>query len=159
MDEAYLLQILSMFFFSVWKTYLGPIIAAASNFSYWEMLLFNMGPALSSAGATLFVTDYWMSRRKAKGFSKNLRKALRFWKRFGKHASLFLAPIFLGIPSYVFISRRLKARRSTIIFEISIVVFIWCSCLFLAAQEGLLLTDCVSTTRDRPQFFCSAIFN
>jgi len=145
MDETYLLQILSMFFFSVWKTYIGPMIAVGANFSYWEMLLFNMGPALSSAAAALFITDLWLAKRqaKAKGFNKNLRRVLRLWKwkRHGKRITLLLAPILLGIPSYALIARRLKERRTTIMFELSVVTFLWCSGIYWATSEGLLLAE------------------
>jgi len=143
MDETYLLQILSMFFFSVWKTYIGPMIAVGANFSYWEMLLFNMGPALGSAAAALFITDFWLAKRqaKAKGFNKNLRKVLLLWKRYGKRITLILAPILLGIPSYALIARRLKERRSTIMFELSVVTFLWCSGIYWATSEGLLLAE------------------
>jgi len=143
MDETYLLQILSIFFFSVWKTYIGPLIAVGANFSYWEMLLFNMGPALCSAAASLFITDLWMAKRqtKPKGFNKNLRKVLKLWKRYGKHTTLLLAPILLGIPSYALIARRLKETRISIMLELTVVTFIWCSLIYWASIEGLLLAE------------------
>ena len=143
MDETYLLQILSMFFFSVWKTYIGPLIAVGAEFAYWEMLLFNMGPALSSAAATLFMTDYWMTRRQAKpkGFNKHLRRALRFWKRHGKRMTLVLAPILLGIPSYALIARRLRESRANIMLELTAITFVWCTVIFWAGKEGLLLAE------------------
>ncbi|GAM75508.1 hypothetical protein JCM19241_3420 [Vibrio ishigakensis] len=34
---------------SLWKTYSGPAIAAVMSYSYPEMLLFNMLPALIAA--------------------------------------------------------------------------------------------------------------
>jgi len=143
MDETYLLQILSMFFFSVWKTYIGPLIAVGAGFGYIEMLFFNMGPALASAGTTLLLTDLWLTKRqsKAKGFSKNLRKALRIWKRYGRQMALVLAPILIGIPSYALIARRLKASRTTIMLELTVITFAWCSLLYWAGQEGLLLAE------------------
>jgi uncharacterized membrane protein YhaH (DUF805 family) len=143
MDETYLLQALSMLFFSAWKTYIGPAVAAASNFTYWEMLLFNMGAALSSAAATLAATDFWMARRntKAKGFNKNLRKALRFWRRFGKRFTLLLSPILLGVPSYALLARRLKETKSRIMLELSLSTFFWCSLVYWASLEGLLLVE------------------
>ena len=143
MDETYLLQILSMFFFSVWKTYLGPLVAVGADFAYWEMLLFNMGPALSSAGVTLFITDFWMAKRqpKSKGFNKNLRKVLRIWKRYGKRMALVLAPILIGIPSYALISRRLKTSRAKIMCELTVITFVWCSFIFWAGNKGLLLAE------------------
>lgn len=143
MDETYLLQILSILFFSVWKTYIGPIIAAGANFAYWEMLLFNMGAALSSAAATLFATDIWMTKRrsKAKGFNKNLRRILKVWRRYGKRTTLFLSPILLGVPSYALIARRLKESRLTIMIELSVITFVWCTGIYWASVEGLLLVD------------------
>lgn len=143
MDETYLLQALSIMFFSAWKTYIGPMIAAGANFAYWEMLLFNMGAALCSAAATLFATDIWMTKRssKAKGFNKNLRKILKIWRRYGKRTTLFLSPILLGIPSYALIARRLKENRFTIMIELSVITFIWCSCIYWASIEGLLLVE------------------
>jgi hypothetical protein len=145
MDEAYLLQALSMLFFSAWKTYIGPLIAVGAGFSYFEMLLFNMGAALSSAAAALFMTDLWMTKRQAKvkGFNKNLRKALKIWKRYGKSVTLLMAPILLGVPSYALIARRLKESRKKIMFELVVATFIWCSVIYWAGIKGLLLADMV----------------
>jgi len=143
MDETYLLQVLSMFFFSAWKTYIGPLIAVGAGFSYLEMLLFNMGPALGSAAAVLFITDFWMSKRQAKpkGFNKNLRKALRIWKRYGKSMTLLMAPILLGIPSYALIARRLKESRTKIMLELTMATFAWCTLIYWAGFNGLLLAE------------------
>jgi len=143
MDETYLFQVLSMFVFSVWKTYIGPLVAVGADFAYWEMLLFNMGPALSSAGATLFITDFWMTKHqtKPKGFNKNLRKILRIWKCYGKRMALVLAPVFIGIPSYALIARRFKMSRTKIMFELTVITFVWCSLIFWAGNEGLLLAE------------------
>lgn len=143
MDEAYFLQILSMFFFSVWKTYIGPLIAVAANFAYWEMLLFNLGPAFCSAAASLIVTDMWMKkrRRKAPGFNRNLRKVLRIWRRYGKKTSLLIAPVIIGIPSYAIIARRLKESNTRILVELTLVTFLWCSAIYWASLEGLLVAE------------------
>jgi len=132
-----------MFFFSIWKTYIGPLVAVGADFAYWEMLLFNMGPAISSAGATLYITDFWMAKRqsKPKGFNKNLRKVLRIWKRYGKRMTLVLAPILIGIPSYALIARRLKLSRTKIMLELTVITFAWCSLIFWAGNEGLLLAE------------------
>lgn len=143
MDETYLLQVLSIFFFSVWKTYIGPVIAAGANFSYWEMLIFNMGAALSSAAATLLATDFLITKRqsKPKGFNKNLRRILRIWRRYGKRTTLFLSPILLGIPSYALIARHFKESRSTIMIELGVITFLWCTAIYWASVEGLLLVE------------------
>lgn len=141
MDETYLLQVLSIVFFSAWKTYIGPMIAAGSNFAYWEMLIFNMSAALGSAAGTLFVTDVWMAKRrhKAKGFNKNLRRILKFWRQYGKRTTLILSPVLLGIPSYALIARRLKETHTTIMLELAVITFLWCSGIYWAAVEGIIL--------------------
>lgn len=132
-----------MLFFSVWKTYIGPAIAAGAQFAYWEMLLFNMGPALSSAAATVFVTDLWMNKRqsKPKGFDRRLRKVLKMWKRYGKRTTLFLSPVLLGIPSYALIARRLKEKRLTIMLELTAITFLWCTAVYWASLEGLVYVE------------------
>jgi len=143
MDDTYIVQALSMMFFSAWKTYIGPAIAAASQFAYWEMLLFNMGAALSSAAATMWLNDLWMNMRQtqAKGFDRRLRKALTIWRRYGKRITLLLSPILLGIPSYALIARRLKEKRLTIMLELGLVTFIWCTAVYWASVEGLVLIE------------------
>lgn len=145
MDEVYLIQVLSMLFFSAWKTYIGPLIAVGAEFSYLEMLLFNMGPALASAAGTLFFTDLWIAKRQAKikGFNKNLRKLVKLWRRYGRKISLLLAPVLLGVPSYALMARRLKVSRSKIMLELSFVTFVWCTVIYWAGIKGLLLAEAV----------------
>jgi len=143
MDDTYFLQAATMYFLSLWKTYLGPLIAAGSGFSYIEMLLFNLGAALSSSVSVLFLTDLWVKKlqSKRKGFNKHLRKVLKIWKRYGKRGSAVLAPILIGIPTYAVIARRFKQSRRSILLEITIITFAWCSVIFVAGREGFLLLD------------------
>ena len=143
MDETYLLQVLSMFFFSAWKTYIGPLIAVAAGFSFLEMLAFNMLPALCSATASLYVTDLWLTQRQTnvKGFNKNLRRALKIWRHHGQVIALLLAPILIGVPSYAFIARRLKENRINIMLELVVATFFWCTLIYWAGIKGLLLAE------------------
>lgn len=142
MDETYFLQASSMVFLSFWKTYIGPLIAAASGFAYWEMLLFNLGAALTSVLGILGLTDFWMNRRRSQaGFNGKLRKALRLWRRYGNAGSLVLAPVLIGIPTYTLIARRLKTPRREIIACVTVVTTAWCSLFYWAGVEGLLLVE------------------
>ena len=143
MEDAYLLQASSMFFLSLWKTYLGPLIAAGSGFGYFEMLIFNLGAGLSSAVSILFINDYWTARRsgRSKGFNGNLRKALRFWKKYGRLGSATLAPILIGIPTYALIARRFKESRRRIVSELTLITFVWCTIIYWAGREGLLIAE------------------
>lgn len=146
MEDAFLLQASGIYFLSLWKTYIGPLIAAGSGFSYLEMLLVNLGAALSSVLGVIALTDLGMKRKKTqpKGFDKNLRKTLRFWKKYGKSGSALLAPVLIGIPTYTLIARRLKASRRSIILEITLITFTWCTIFYWAGVEGLLIAESFS---------------
>jgi len=139
-DEWYLLQALTIFWFSLWKTYIGPLMAAGLGFSYWEMLLYNLSAALSSSLAVLYASDLYFARRKSKpkGFSRHLRRALGYWKKYGKWVAIVLAPVILGIPTYVFIARRLKERRRIIMLEIAVITSAWCTLIYFAGKQGIL---------------------
>jgi hypothetical protein len=132
-----------MYFFSLWKTYLGPLIAAGSGFGYFEMLIFNLGAALSSAVSMVFINDFVAARRtnRRKGFNGKLRKALRFWKKYGRLGSATLAPILIGIPTYAVLARHFKEPRRRIISELALITFVWCSIIYWAGREGLLLAE------------------
>ena len=143
MDDAYLLQALAMFFFSLWKTYIGPLMAAGIGFSYWEMLIYNMGAAVIATLGVLGTNDWFLARRKTKvkGFDKNLRRILRFWRRYGKWGAALLSPVLFGIPTYALVARRLKDRRRDILMEISVVTFIWCSVLYWLGLQGVIMAE------------------
>lgn len=143
MDETYLLQAFTMYFLSLWKTYIGPLLAAAGHFGYFEMLVFNLGAAVTSIIGTLLLTDFWIAKRTSsnKGFNKNLRRALRLWKKYGKVGSAVLAPILIGIPTYTLVARRLKSTRRSIIIELTLITFAWCTVIYWAGREGLLIAE------------------
>jgi hypothetical protein len=143
MDDIYFLQASSMYFLSLWKTYLGPLIAAGSGFSYLEMLLFNLGAAMSSALGMLIVSDAWHRKRahKKAGFNGNLRKALRLWKKYGKLGSAILASVLIGIPTYALVARRFKESRRKIVMELTVISFVWCSTIYWAGREGFLIAE------------------
>ena len=143
MDEAYFLQAFTMFLLSLWKTYIGPLMAAGFGFSYWEMLIYNLGAALIASLGVLYTSDWFLAHRKTeiKGFDKNLRRVLRYWRRYGKWGAALLSPVVFGIPTYVFVARRLKDRRRDILIEILVVTFIWCSVLYWLGLQGIIMIE------------------
>lgn len=135
-----------MYFLSLWKTYIGPLIAAGADFSYIEMLVFNLGAAISSSIGTLWVTDLWMRKRTStrKGFNGNLRRALKLWKKYGRGGSAVLAPVLIGIPTYALLARRFKASRRSIVTEITVITFTWCSVIYWAGISGLVAVSAIT---------------
>ncbi len=109
--ETYLAIGLSMAFLSLWKTYSGPAIAAFLSYSYPEMLVFNLIPAMIAAFVGWQIAPVYSSlfkKRKAVVFKPKLRKFMKKWNQYGQLSMAILAPVLVGIPSYTFVSKRLN---------------------------------------------------
>lgn len=109
--ETYLAIGLSMAFLSLWKTYSGPAIAAFLSYSYPEMLVFNLIPAMIAAFAGWQIAPVYSSlfkKRKEVVFKPKLRKFMKKWNQYGQLSMAILAPVLVGIPSYTFVSKRLN---------------------------------------------------
>ena len=109
--ETYLAVGLSMALLSLWKTYSGPAIAAFLSYSYPEMLVFNLIPAMIAAFAGWQIAPVYSSlfkKRKAVVFKPKLRKFMKKWNQYGQLSMAILAPVLVGIPSYTFVSKRLN---------------------------------------------------
>ncbi|GEA52708.1 hypothetical protein VIN01S_35120 [Vibrio inusitatus NBRC 102082] len=111
MVETYLIVALTMALLSLWKTYSGPAIAAVMSYSYPEMLLFNMVPAMLAAyvgWAMGPLANRLFLRNTRVGYRPKLKKFMQRWNRYGQVSMAFLAPVLVGIPSYTFVSKRLN---------------------------------------------------
>lgn len=138
--DTYLAMAMTMSLLSLWKTYLGPAIAGVMLFSYPEMLMFNLLPALSSAYVgwlcVPLVRKYWRSSKRT-GFKPKLRIFMCRWNRYGQAVMALLAPVLLGVPTYAAVSRRLnQGKRKTFGLLIASILF-WSS----AAYFSFLLLD------------------
>lgn len=134
--SAAALERASMAGFSLWKTYIGPMMAAALGYSYADMLLYNVGGALASTAAALVISDRLPRRgRPVVGFDRTLRRALRFWRTRGDTMAAFLSPILLGIPVYVLIARKFRTSRRVVLLRSAASATFWSSgCYFFAAE-------------------------
>ena len=145
--EIYILQMKSVFLLSLWKTYVGPALSVAYGFSYFEMLLFNISAAMSSAYVILRFSRHinvllgrLIPRRQTKpGFKPQLRKYLRFWRRYGFYGVMLLTPILIGIPLGVWISARLGTGKARIMLTLLIMCFFWSSLAYFVALSGVNL--------------------
>jgi len=109
--ETYLVVGVSMALLSLWKTYSGPAIAAFLSYSYPEMLMFNLIPAMMAAYAGWKIAPVYSSvfkKRKKVVFKPGLRKFMKKWNQYGQLSMAILAPVLVGIPSYTFVSKRLN---------------------------------------------------
>lgn len=143
-DDIYILEAISMFLLSLWKTYLGPIMAAATGFSYTEMLLFNVSAAIISTLKVLYLGDWIFAKRgrkKGHTFNPKLRRFLYFWKKYGFISVAILAPVLIGIPTSTIIAQRLKTPKITIVYAHAITSFFWCSIFYFSITWGLLLVE------------------
>ncbi|MDF1628172.1 MAG: hypothetical protein P1U78_00130 [Alcanivoracaceae bacterium] len=143
--DSYILQGLSVFFLSFWKTWLGPALSAPYGFSYWEMLFWNVSGAMLSATVTLhfsrninlLIRRLLPKKDSAPRFRGNLRRYVRFWRRYGFYFVMLLTPVLVGIPLGAWISARLGTRKSRILLMLAIFSVLWSSALYYAALFGI----------------------
>ena len=147
--QVYLIQAKSVFLLSLCKTYVGPALSVAYEFSYFEMLLFNISAAMISGYVVLRFNDYlnvllgkFLPKRQSKpGFKPQLRKYLRFWHRYGFYGVMALTPILIGIPLGVWISKRLGTNQTHIMITLFAFSFFWASLFYFSALSGINLFD------------------
>ena len=143
MDLIVITQCIVIMVFSLWKTYIGPIIAATLGFSFVGMLLPNLLAVVLSTYLSLRLNDYLLNhhQRPPRGYNKNLRKALSLWKKYGKWGAAMFAPVLISLPIYAFIAARLKAQHREIYFLLLLCSALWCSLFYVLALNGLLLLE------------------
>lgn len=143
--ETYLLKSMSVFGLSLWKTYLGPALSAPYGFSYAEMLVFNVGAAVLSAAMTLrfrrqlnaLIRQLLPGSAGEPRFRPELRRYLRFWKRYGFYGVMALTPVLIGIPLGVWISARLGTSKERVMIVVGLSSTIWASAAYFAARAGI----------------------
>ncbi|MGM0563818.1 MAG: hypothetical protein ACQES2_05755 [Pseudomonadota bacterium] len=143
--DSYLLQGFSVFFLSLWKTWLGPALSVPYGFSYWEMIAWNISGAMVSATVTLhfrrdinaFIRRLLPRRERKPGFRRELRRYVRFWRRYGFYGVMLLSPVLVGIPLGAWISARLGTPKPRILTMLAIFSVLWSSALYYAAQFGI----------------------
>ncbi len=145
MIDPYILQGLSVFLLSLWKTWLGPALSVPYGFSFGEMIGWNVTSAMLSATATLhfsrdinaFIRRLLPKREKKPGFRKELRRYVRFWRRYGFYGVMLFSPVLIGIPLGAWISARLGTPKIRILLMLGISSVLWSSALYYAAVLGI----------------------
>lgn len=145
MVDTWLLQGLSVFLLSLWKTWLGPVLSVPYGFSYWEMIAWNMSAAMLSASVTLhfrreinaFLRRLLPRKDNKPRFRKELRRYVRFWRRYGFYGAMVLTPVLIGIPVGVWVSARLGTDRLRILLMVAVFCMLWSSALYYLASVGI----------------------
>ena len=117
---------------STWKTYTGPAIAAVLGFSFFEMLLYNFVPAILIGFKVWYGGSWFFSlNTKKKQESKKMKKFEELWARFGDRNAALLAPIFIGIPTYAIIAKKLGGSFKATFVNLAFFTLLWCSVFYL----------------------------
>lgn len=143
--DSYLLQALSVFMLSLWKTWLGPVMSAPYGFSYWEMIGWNISAAMISATVTLhfrrkineLIRQPLPKKDLKPRFRKELRRYVRFWRRYGFYGAMVLTPVLIGIPLGVWVSARLGTEKMRIVIALGVSSVMWSSALYSLASFGI----------------------
>ena len=69
-------------------------------------------------------------------FRKELRRYVRFWRRYGFYGVMVLTPVLIGIPVGVWVSARLGTGKRQILVMVTLFSILWSSVLFKAARVG-----------------------
>ncbi|MEZ9912856.1 hypothetical protein AB4346_08550 [Vibrio breoganii] len=128
--EPYLAVGLSMALLSLWKIYSGPAIAGLLSYSYSEMLMFNLVPAIIAAYAGWKVApvySHFFKQRNKAVFKPKLKKFMKIWAQYGQISMAVLAPVLVGIPTYTYVSRRLNQSGFRTFGMLILSLFGWSS--------------------------------
>ncbi|WDE96225.1 hypothetical protein PQO03_10950 [Lentisphaera profundi] len=116
---------------STWKTYAGPAIAAVLGFSFLEMLAYNFVPAMLVGLKAWYAGAWFFSLNlKKKQESTKMKKFEALWDRFGDRTAALLSPIFIGIPTYAIIAKKLGANFKRTFINLSTFTLLWCAIFY-----------------------------
>jgi hypothetical protein len=116
---------------STWKTYAGPAIAAVLGFTFLEMLAYNFVPAIIVALKAWYAGSWFFSSKSNKKKSSvKMKKFEALWERFGDRTAALLAPIFIGIPSYAILAKKMDGKFKKTFVNLSFSTLFWCSIFY-----------------------------
>ena len=119
-------EIITMFILSLWKVYIGYSYFAYLSYSFMQASLIILGATLTSYALSMFSIKYIDRVSFVKKFrkSKTYSKATKIYSKYGFITLGVLAPIIVGIPTFVILSREFKkSQRSILSLLIPSVIF------------------------------------
>ena len=149
-DPINLLEAQTIFFLSLWKTYVGPALGVGFDMTYIEAV----GYTMMGAGVAVYTTLYFeraLTRffRRLTGllpgqglkerprFKPGLRKVLRLYKRYGFWGLMALTPILIGLPLGVWMAVRLGSSKFKVAVTVLLMALFWSSLSYMVALNGL----------------------
>ncbi len=141
--EIYALKVLIVMMFSSWKTYCGPAMSFSFGFSYFEMLIYNIGAALASVLISLKysraisrIIRRLFVKKSVPKFNPKFRKYLRFWRKYGLYSIMFLTPVLIGVPVGAFLAVRFGTSKKKAFYIIAAMVVVWSTLFYYLGMFG-----------------------
>ncbi|BDD03086.1 hypothetical protein [Aureibacter tunicatorum] len=131
MEEWYLFKWLTAYFSSMFKFVGGPALGTAFGLSYFEMVLATaLGMMTSVFLITFFHKFIRRVVKKIRGknvrvFSRNSRRFVRVWKRYGVFGISLLTPLVFTPIGGALLAVSFGAKRSKILLYMTISAFFW----------------------------------
>lgn len=140
----------TIFFLSLWKTYVGPALGAGFDMRYIEAVGYTMLGASVTVLTTLYyerqltrlfkrvvtlVRGHTLDRKPE--FKPNLRKALRFYRRYGFWGLMALTPILIGLPVGTWMAVRLGSSRRKVAVTTLLMSLFWSTLSYWLTLNGI----------------------
>jgi uncharacterized membrane protein len=135
---------------SLWKTYVGPALAVGFAMGYIEAVGYTLLGAAITVCATLYfegvMTQLFNRLRSALAstnqqqqptFKPSLRRALRFYRRYGFWGLMLLTPVLVGLPVGIWIAVRLGSAKLKVAITVMIMALFWSSLSYYLTFKGL----------------------
>lgn len=145
-----LLEAKTIFLLSLWKTYAGPALGVGFGMSYIEAVGYTMLGATVAVLVTLYFERYvtqlfkWcvnlIPGRESDStpkFNPGLRKAIRYYKRFGFWGLMALTPVLIGLPLGVWIAVRMGTSKRAAGVTTLLVALFWSTTSYIVTLNGL----------------------
>jgi hypothetical protein len=142
------LQYLSIYFSSMFKFILGPMIGAdpTQSLSVFETAIFTFSGSMTIITVLVLIGDparEWLAARNQKKesykvFTKKRRRTIKFYQRFSMKGIAFATPLFLTPIGGAVISIAFGVKKSTILLNMLWANFFWAFVLSYATRTVLV---------------------
>lgn len=140
------LKYLSVYFSSMFKFILGPILGAEESLSVPETAIFTFLGSMSIITLLVWIGEparNWLAVRNQqkesyKVFTKKRRRTIRFYQRFNMKGIAFLTPLFLTPIGGAVISIAFGVKKSTILLNMLWANLFWAGVLSYATRTVLI---------------------